>query len=104
MSYRPTVGGRLRMRTRRRENALGLTTGNPGIWFPLRRLSARDGSQNGARRQEFATPRQTTPRLCLLCAVLPADQSRRGLRREPDVEQFLRLVKDENQMAVDKTS
>lgn len=26
------------------------------------------------------------------------------LRREPDAKQFLRLAKDENQMAVDKTS
>jgi len=26
------------------------------------------------------------------------------LRREPDVEQFLRLAKDENQVVVDKTS
>ncbi len=26
------------------------------------------------------------------------------LRREPDTEQFLRLTKDENQVAVDKTS
>jgi hypothetical protein len=26
------------------------------------------------------------------------------LRREPDIQQFLRLAKDENQVVVDKTS
>lgn len=35
------------------------------------------------------------------CRVIHRDGR---LRREPDAEQFLRLAKDENQMAVDKTS
>jgi hypothetical protein len=39
------------------------------------------------------------------CAPLCQPINRDGrLRREPDAEQFLRLAKDENQMAVDKTS
>jgi hypothetical protein len=57
------------------KNAREPTTGNPGIWFPLRRPSSVCKSQNGARRQEFATPRQTPPRSCLLRAVLQHDHS-----------------------------
>lgn len=41
---------------------------------------------------------------CLLRAILPNDASRRRLRRGLDTEPFLRLAKDENQVAVDKTS
>ena len=43
--------------------------------------------QNGARRQGFATPRQTQARPCLLCAVLASIEMRRaapaGTRSEP---------------------
>jgi len=39
------------------------------------------------------------------CALLCLRIVRDGrLRREPDTQQFLRLAKDENQVAVDKTS
>jgi hypothetical protein len=43
--------------------------------------------QNGARRQGFATPRQTPARPCLLCAVLTSSKLRRaapaGTQSEP---------------------
>ena len=41
----------------------------------------------------------------ILCAVLQRSTAATGrLRRKPEAEQFLRLTKDENQCAVDKTS
>jgi hypothetical protein len=44
-------------------------------------------------------------RALVSCAPFCRATNRDGrLRREPDVDQFLRLAKDENQMAVDKTS
>jgi hypothetical protein len=44
-------------------------------------------------------------RALAFCAPFCAATNRDGrLRREPDAKQFLRLAKDENQMAVDKTS
>jgi len=49
--------------------------------------------------------RDRQPRALASCAPFRRAMLRDGrLRREPDVKQFLRLAKDENQMRVDKTS
>ena len=56
------------------------------------------GGKGSLRRGEHRRALASSAPLCLRII-------RDGrLRREPDTEQFLRLAKDENQVAVDKTS
>jgi hypothetical protein len=83
--------------------ALRLTTGIPGIWFPFRRPSAAWLAERcSAARVRFAAANAAP--------WPPARRSTQsmiatgGSIREPDVPRFLRLIQDENQLAVDKTS
>jgi len=84
--------------------ALRLTTGIPGIWFPFRRPSAGWLAERcSAARVRFAAANHAAP-------LPPARRSTQsmiatgGSIREPDAAHFLRLTKDENQLAVDRTS
>jgi hypothetical protein len=84
------------------------------LWDPPPGIQASD-SRSTARRpavsrktvlgNQGSLRRGKLRRALVSCAPFcpPIDRDGR-LRREPDAEQFLRLAKDENQMAVDKTS
>ena len=84
------------------------------LWDPPPGTRA-SGSRCAARRRALnsrtvlggkgALRRGKLRRALAACAPFYRLTNRDGrLRREPDAEQFLRLAKDENQMAVDKTS
>ena len=84
------------------------------LWDPPPGIQA-SASHSAARRRALSrrtvlgnkgSLRRARKRRALVsCAPFCTGTIRDGrLRREPDAEQFLRLAKDENQMAVDKTS
>ena len=65
----------------------------------------RVGSSRTVLGGKGSLRRGTNRRALASCAPFCSRMIRDGrLRREPDAVQFLRLAKDENQMAVDKTS
>ena len=73
----------------------------PDTWFPAGAARRRASDRRTARRQGFASPRQTTPRLASCAPFYNLVNCDGRLRREPDAKQFLRLTQDENQMPVD---
>jgi hypothetical protein len=84
------------------------------LWDPPPGIFA-SGSHSAARRialgsravlaSKGSLRRARNRRALACCAPFCQMMNRDGrLRREPDTAQFLRLRKDENQMAVDKTS
>jgi len=84
------------------------------LWDPPPGIQA-SGSRSAARRCALSSRtvlgnkgslrRGKLRRALASCAPFYRLTNRDGrLRREPDAEQFLRLAKDDNQMAVDKTS
>jgi hypothetical protein len=79
----------------------------PGTQASDSHCAARRGALNSrpVLGGKGALRRGKLRRALAFCAPLCQPGNRDGrLRREPDAEQFLRLAKDENQMAVDKTS
>ena len=85
------------------------TLGNPppGIQVSGSRCAVRRRVRNsrtvlgGKGSLRRGTHRRALASCALLCLRIVRDGR---LRREPDTQQFLRLAKDENQVAVDKTS
>jgi len=88
---------------RMKKPSLGPAAGHLGIWllapspdlaaFLAERHSADRGSLHRAGRRALAS-----------CAVSGGSRFDGRLRREPDVQQFLRPAKDKNPCGVDKTS
>ena len=84
------------------------------LWDPPPGIQS-SGSHSAARRcalsrrtvlgNKGSLRRAKKRRALVSCAPFCIANIRDGrLRREPDAKQFLRLAKDENQMAVEKTS
>jgi hypothetical protein len=79
----------------------------PGIQASGSRTPARPRALNSRTvlGNKGSLRRARKRRALVSCAPFCEGNIRDGrLRREPDAEQYLRLAKDENQMAVDKTS
>ncbi len=84
------------------------------LWDPPTEIQASD-FRSAARQFRWVAERCSAARVRYAAAnpAAPLPPVRRSadasncdgrLRRKPEAEQFLRLVKDENQIAVDKTS